>query len=402
MIRSRIATSALKGGALSILAFAMLALPSLSFAESAVPLHTAGTYALLAGTPLISNTGPSVITGDVGISPALSVTGFGGAPNGTVNGSILAGAAVSGAKDDLTTAFIDASGRAGTPLASDQLAGVTLTTGVYDGGALDLSVGGVLTLDGQNDPNAVFIIRAASSLVTGSGSSVLLTRGAQSCNVFWVVGSSASFGTTTNFVGNVLALTSITSLAGTQVDGRLLARNGQIMLDTTNVTRPQCAAVVSPPPGGDGGGVVVPPPGGGSGVITPPGGVVIPPGGVAPPGGVVPPVVGGGVISPTTPLDVVRPTVAFTVPHDCVEVSFVTRITIRDASSLRFAHVYVDGRLVAKVGKGVSRIKILVRGLNAGTHRLRVTVVDRRGNMRSVVKKFRRCEHVNAVPHFTG
>jgi hypothetical protein len=355
-----------------------LALPSSSLAEPTVQLATAGSFALLAGTPSISNTGLTGVVGDVGIDPAVSVIGFGGPPNGTIIGTLHAGDLVAGtAKDDLTLAYDDASGRAGSVLASDELDGAVLPSGVYSGGALNLAVGGTITLDGQNDPNAVFIIRAASSLVAESGSNVLLTRGAQSCNVFWVVASSATVGTNASFVGNVLALTSISALTGATVNGRLLARNGEITLDTNQIVRSTCAAVT--PPGGDGGGT---PPGGG-------GGGVIPPGGGTPPVGSNP--------------DVTRPTIIVRhLPRTCVERSFVLRVVVRDSSSLRRARLYVDGRLVARLHKGVNLVTIRARGLRAGMHRVRVVATDRAGNTRVIVRRFARCHAAVAVPHFTG
>ena len=112
--------------------------------------------------------------------------------------------------------------------------------GVYTGGALALN--GTLTLDAQGDPGAVFVLRAASTLITGPGSVVALVNGADACNVFWQVTSSATLGTSSVFAGNVLALTSITADTGAVVSGRLLARNAAVTLDRTTVTRSTCAA----------------------------------------------------------------------------------------------------------------------------------------------------------------
>ena len=110
--------------------------------------------------------------------------------------------------------------------------------GVYSGGALGLT--GTLTLDAQGNPNAVFIFQAASTLITASASAVVLVNGANACNVFWQVGSSATLGTTSVFVGTILALTSITATTGALVMGRLLARNGAVTLDSNDVTVPNC------------------------------------------------------------------------------------------------------------------------------------------------------------------
>jgi hypothetical protein len=113
---------------------------------------------------------------------------------------------------------------------------------VYAGpskGALGLT--GKLTLDGAGDPNSVFIFQTNSTLITGSGSTVTLINGAQECNVFWQVGSSATLGTGSTFVGNILALTSITVNSSVTVHGRALARNGGVTLTNDTFTAPSCA-----------------------------------------------------------------------------------------------------------------------------------------------------------------
>ncbi|MBC7639361.1 MAG: DUF3494 domain-containing protein [Rhodoferax sp.] len=211
-------------------------------AQAPVALGTTGSFAVLAGSS-VSNTGPSVINGDLGVSPGTAVTGF---PPGLVNGVTHSADAVAAqAQADLVTAYNDAAGRASTATVSADLASQTLVPGVYTGGALALN--GTLTLDAQGDPGAVFVLRAASTLITGSGSVVALVNGADACNVFWQVTSSATLGTSSVFAGNVLALTSITADTGAVVSGRLLARNGAVTLDRTTVTRSTCAtATVAP------------------------------------------------------------------------------------------------------------------------------------------------------------
>jgi len=206
-----------------------------------VGLGTAGSFAVLAGST-VTNTGPSVISGDVGVSPGSAIVGF--PPGIVVNGVFHPADAVAAqAQADLTTAYNDAAGRSPVTAVGPELGGLTLAPGVYGGGTLEIT--GTLTLDAQGDPNAVFIFQAASTLITASASSVSLINGADPCNVYWQVGSSATLGTGSDFVGTILALTSITAQTGADVEGRLLARNGAVTLDTNTITRPDCA--VTPP-----------------------------------------------------------------------------------------------------------------------------------------------------------
>ena len=135
------------------------------------------------------------------------------------------------AKSDLIAAYDEAAAQApATPVAASALGGLTLTPGVYSGGALDLT--GTVTLDAQGDSGAVFVFQAASTLITASASQVKLVNGASPCNVFWKVGSSATLGTTTRFKGTILALASITVNTGATVEGRMLARTAAVTLDS--------------------------------------------------------------------------------------------------------------------------------------------------------------------------
>jgi hypothetical protein len=165
-----------------------------------------------------------------------------GFPPGIVIGATFhaADAVAAQGQADLTTAYNDAAGRTPITAVGPELGGLTLPAGQYGGGTLETT--GTLTLDAQGDPDAVFIFQAASTLITASGSDIALINGAQACNVFWQVGSSATLGTASHFIGNVLALTSITAKTGASVDGRLLARNGAVTLDTNRITRAECAA----------------------------------------------------------------------------------------------------------------------------------------------------------------
>jgi LPXTG-motif cell wall-anchored protein len=225
-----------------------------------VGLGTATSFAVLGGTT-VTNTGPSVISGNLGVSPGSAVVGF---PPGIVNDGVIsaANAVAAQAQADLTTAYNDAAGRTPVTSVPADLAGQTLTEGVYGGPTLGLT--GTVTLDAQGNPNAVFIFQAGSTLITASNSTVALINGADPCNVYWQVGSSATLGTGTTFIGNVLALTSITANTGATIEGRLLARNGAVTLDTNVVNRPDCA------PGG--GTTTTTAPGGGTTTTTAPGG----------------------------------------------------------------------------------------------------------------------------------
>jgi len=202
-----------------------------------IGLGTAGDYAVLAGST-VTSTGPSTINGDLGLSPGTAVTGFG---PGTVNGTTrAANAAALQAKADLTTAYDDVAARTPPMSAPADLGGLRLTPGVYRSGS-SLALTGELALDAKGDPGAVFVFQAGSTLITASASRVRLLNGAQPCNVFWQVGSSATLGTTTNFSGNILALTSITMNDGVNLNGRALARNGAVTMINDTITAPHCA-----------------------------------------------------------------------------------------------------------------------------------------------------------------
>jgi hypothetical protein len=217
-------------------------------AATMVNLGTATPFAVLAGTT-VTNTGPSTVSGDVGVAPGSSITGF---PPGIVEPPSTTHAADSvalRAQNDLTTAYNQAAGEGPPTSETADLSGLTLDPGVYrtsSDGALGLT--GTLTLDAQGDTSAVFIFQTGSSLTTGTSSRVVLTGGASACNVFWQVGSSAALDGPT-FVGSVMALTSITVGSGVTVDGRVLARNGDVTLidDTINASACTGAAPLPSP-----------------------------------------------------------------------------------------------------------------------------------------------------------
>jgi Ice-binding-like len=231
---------------------------------------TAGNFAVLGGST-VTNTGASVLTGDLGLSPGTSITGF---PPGEVRGAIHQTDAVAlQAKQDLVTAYDDAAGRPSNSTISADLGGQTLTPGVYRG-APSLSLTGRLTLDGQGDPNAVFIFQApASTLITDSASDVILIGRAQACNVVWQVGSSATLGTGSSFTGNILALQSITLNHGATVNGSTLARNAAVTLDQNTISRAACSDGLTSATTGPGGATTATTgPGGGTTSTTGPGG----------------------------------------------------------------------------------------------------------------------------------
>jgi hypothetical protein len=226
-----------------------------ALASTAPGLGTAATYAILAGTT-VTNTGNSVIVGNVGISPGSACTGLpapctGGGPGTVSGGTIHAGdAAALQAQTDLTAAYGVA---ASSPCNSTSLApwgGQTLTPGTYCQ-TTSPTISGNLILSG----NGVFIFKSGSTLVTAPGATVSVINGAQPCNVFWQVSSSATLDTTTTFVGTIMALTSITINNGATIQGRALARNGQVSLINDHITAPTscAAATVAGPPAGGGG-----------------------------------------------------------------------------------------------------------------------------------------------------
>jgi Ice-binding-like len=217
-----------------------------------VDLGTASGFAVLAGSgiTIAGAVNTTTITGDIGTYPTPSVTGLGNVVLNGVNQTADTGLMLN-AQNGLTAAFTDAAGRpVNTYYAPiSDLGGLTLVPGVYND-PTSFGLTGTLTLDAQGNPDAVFIIQAGSTLITASDSSVVLENGAQACHVFWVVGSSATLGTGTDFMGNILADQSITLDTGATVDGRLLAENGAVTLDNNTITESICNAGSSVPDGG--------------------------------------------------------------------------------------------------------------------------------------------------------
>jgi len=224
----------------------------------APPLGAAGSFGVV-GASTVTNTGPTVINGDLGLSPGTSVTGF---PPGIVTGTIhVADPAALAAQTDITTAYNALAGQAcNVNLTGTNLGGLTLTPGVYCFSS-SAQLTGTLTLNGLGNPGSVWVFQIGSTLTTASGSSVNFINGGQPCGAFWQVGSSATLGTNTTFRGNILALASITATTGATNSGALFARNGAVTLDSNVVSVVgSCGSGPQPSPTPFPGGSPPPPP----------------------------------------------------------------------------------------------------------------------------------------------
>jgi hypothetical protein len=241
-------------------------------AQAPINLGTTAPFAILAGTPNITDSPTSVINGNVGLSPAtgagigltcLQVTGtiYSVDAGGPLPCRITDPSLLTIAKNDLITAYDDTAGRTPETVVPTELGGTTKTAGVYSAGTFGITAGaGALVLDGQGDPSSVFIFDAQSSstsLTVGPGSTVSLVNGAQACNVFWRV-DSASINTTATFKGTIFALTSISVANGATIEGRLLARNGNVTLINDTITVPTCTTPTASGGGSAGGSSSVP------------------------------------------------------------------------------------------------------------------------------------------------
>jgi hypothetical protein len=357
---------------------------------SPVLLGTAGDFAVLGGSGM-TNTGVTTIVGDVGSSPTHSQTGFTPCPAG--NCVSLTGAnhnvadpndaVTQQAKSDLTIAYNDAFGRTGgTAISAPLGGGQTLVSGVYTSAA-NIFVGGDLTLDAGGDPNAVFIFQAKTgTLVTAAGitsgvpnTRVLLSNGAQACNVYWQVGSSATIQTFTQFIGNVLANQSITVNTSATLDtGRALARNGAVTLDTNVIKKATCAT----PRGGDSG-IPIP-------STTTPGPTTTPTPTAATP--VSSPSPAATPTTPPTSLPLAGTAVLFG-PSGPVSGPFTVAVT---GNAIAVVTFYVDGRRVgtvhAKPGRKKFTLTINPRRQNHRVHRIKARVkFTRKSRTRTVTRR---------------
>jgi Ice-binding-like len=207
----------------------LLLLPATAMAATDPGLGTAGNFAVLAGTT-VTNTGPTWITGQLGVAPGSAVTGF---PPGKSGVQHKADSVAITAQTNLTAAYTNAAAQPcpGTNnFTGVNLGGKSLVPGVYCQTTAP-SLTGTLTLNGSG----IYIFQIGSTLVTASGARVVLIGGAQPCQVFWQVGSSATIATSTTFIGNIMALTSIAMQTGATLNGRALARNGAVTLDTNRI-----------------------------------------------------------------------------------------------------------------------------------------------------------------------
>ena len=204
--------------------------------HESVALSGLSEFAIIAGSA-ITSTGATTVTGDMGLSPGTSCGGF---PPGKLIGTlqINTNLAIQG-KLDLTAAYNDAAGRTSTEIVtlSGNIGGLTLTPGLYKSTSSLAISSGDLTFDAKGNSNAVFIIQIASSFTTTSGRKVFLKGNASASNIFWQVGSSATFGTTSVMKGTIMAMQSITMNTGATVNGRVLARIGGVSMAGNTIVK---------------------------------------------------------------------------------------------------------------------------------------------------------------------
>jgi uncharacterized repeat protein (TIGR01451 family) len=205
--------------------------------ENTQLLGNAWSFGVLADQQ-ISNSNATVVNGDVGTYAGSSITGFppGIVLNGTIHHADTIAAAGKLAASAANT-ILDSRACTAGPVGPTDIGSTTKIPGVYCYSS-SVALSGPLVLDAQGDPNAEFVFRAVSSLTTASASSVSLINGADPCNVYWQVGSSATLGTNSFFVGNILAYQDITANSGADISGRLIASVGEVTLDANNVNAP--------------------------------------------------------------------------------------------------------------------------------------------------------------------
>jgi hypothetical protein len=237
------------GVLLMLLLVLLLAIPTnVMAAQPPVNLGTTASFAILAGTT-ITNTGPTTISGDaggnVGLHPGSAFPGIAGV---TTSGFVhLADAVALQAQNDLIAAYDDAAGRTPVTIIATELGGKTLIPGVYASESGTFQITGTLTLDAQGDPNGVFIFKTTFELTTAPNSNVNIIGSARYCRIFWKIGSSATLGVNSHFIGHIFALTSIAAQTGATIQGQLLARNGAVTLDSNTITNGLCNTITVSP-----------------------------------------------------------------------------------------------------------------------------------------------------------
>jgi hypothetical protein len=237
-------------GKMRLFRFGFLILSVLAVNAYADPFLGSGWQFSVLGASTVTNTGATTLNDDLGVSPGTGVTGSGTITFSGANNVITSTAIAAGGQSDASTAVTDKNGLSGgVLLGSSDLTGQTLldtdnassfggsAITLYKGGALSLDTGGVLTLNFQGLSNQTIVIVASSTLITGSGSSVDILGGNSTDSVDWVVGSSATLGTTTSFVGNIIASASVSLDTGATIGcGSVVAQTGAVTMQGNTIS----------------------------------------------------------------------------------------------------------------------------------------------------------------------
>jgi type VI secretion system secreted protein VgrG len=215
----------------------------LSYNVSGINLGSCSTFAIQAGTQVSFNGVTTQVTaGNVGVSPGTLISGSYVLGTGAVEDN--SPLAIQCASDELT-AYTAAKAQSCPPannLANPDLSGVTLGPGVYCSVFMEITTGS-LTLDGKGDSSSVWVFQTATTVITGSSTSIILINGAQACNVYWAVGTAVTIGSSGSFVGTILAGTAITLSSDSVLIGRALAQTAVTCTNGNTVTE-SCSSVV--------------------------------------------------------------------------------------------------------------------------------------------------------------
>ena len=392
------------------LALAVALLPAFTGsagAASPVPLGTADSFALLAGST-ITNIGPTTITGDIGLCcTGIAMTGFDSVSQPDGSRYAGTGTVAATAQDDLDIAYANAAGQAITrtlpvDLSLSGTPATPLLPGVYEStahGSLKINTG--LTLDFQGDPNAVFIFQGTdlTTAAAAAGSVKIVNGGASpsACNIYWQLSSDAtgvSLGASSDFLGTTMALGASVLGNRATVQGRILTRRSKaVTLDANTITRSGCSTTTSG--GGGGGGTTTPASGGGATTPPPGAGTAAPVSSLAP-------------LSPraTTPVSSTAPGRAtLSGPSGPVRKPFDVTVTGRQIQSVTFS---VDGKRIrtvrAKKGRKKFKVRINPRGQSRRVHRVTARITfSRASGTRSTVRRLTyRTTTVTRAPRFTG